>query len=75
MGDLLRYVIRAPVFSSVDPLGLACDATGCWTIPLERRFLNTGNYHEYYLVACAGDDKDACFDDSSSAWTSWRPPS
>lgn len=50
--------------NGADPLGLACDASGCWTTSLERQFLNTGNYHEYYLVACADGDKDACFDDS-----------
>lgn len=58
------YVGGDPV-NGTDPSGLRCVVgVGCWTTPLERRFLNTGNYHEYYLVACAGGDKDACFDDS-----------
>ena len=54
------YVKGNPV-SGVDPLGLMCNSTGCWTTPAERSALNNGGYAAYYQTACADGDAYACF--------------
>jgi RHS repeat-associated protein len=55
-----NYVRGNPV-SGADPLGLACNAFGCYTTPAEAAAAQSGNYDGYYQLACAGGDAYACF--------------
>jgi hypothetical protein len=44
----------------VDPEGLKCDSRGCWLTPKEWEFVKSGDYTNYYRLACAGGDTYAC---------------
>jgi RHS repeat-associated protein len=54
------YVGGNPL-SRTDPFGLACNGSGCYTTPAEAAAAQSGNYREYYQLACAGGDSYACF--------------
>ena len=56
------YVGGNPI-TNRDPLGLMCiSGVGCFTTPAEARAAQSGDYLQYYQLACAGGDATACFD-------------
>jgi RHS repeat-associated protein len=62
VGGISTYasVANSPL-NFMDPLGLACNGQGCWTTPVERGYLDGGNYLGYYQAACSGGYSYACF--------------
>ncbi|MCZ8319903.1 MAG: RHS repeat-associated core domain-containing protein, partial [Silanimonas sp.] len=53
------YSASTPLVAN-DPLGLACNAQGCWVTPTELAYALSGNYGLYYQAACSGGDAYAC---------------
>ena len=53
------YVGGNPI-SYIDPIGLKCNASGCWLTPNEKSLADAGNYIDYYDAACTGGDSYAC---------------
>jgi RHS repeat-associated protein len=53
------YVANNP-YGDIDPLGLACNANGCWNTAAEAGYAKAGNYSVYYQAACQGGDLYAC---------------
>lgn len=55
------YVGNNPM-SNKDPTGLMCvQGVGCWTTPAEAALADSGQYPQYYTLACADGDAYACF--------------
>ncbi|WP_345786052.1 RHS repeat-associated core domain-containing protein [Dyella sp.] len=53
------YVANRPL-NSLDYLGLACNARGCWNTDEETAYANSGDYRDYYATACSNGDPYAC---------------
>ena len=53
------YVGSNPLVRT-DPKGLACNGQGCWNTPQERQYAQSGDYKDYYGLACANGDPYAC---------------
>ena len=65
------YVMNNPM-SNKDPRGLECiQGVGCWTTPAEGALVNSGQYSQYYALACADGDAYACFAGNVAANDSW----